>query len=127
MRFLFELTVFGVIATIAFAIVFSITWAVGSPFGLDGRRATLFAVVFLCFWLPAFANVHIAVSGSDGESRRARVCAGVRAFGMLMCSAVFAAPLVVSRFSLAVGAPLFVGSLFWWGSCFFEDRLAARD
>lgn len=125
MRFLFELAVFGVIASVAFAIVFGVTWAVGSPLGLEGRQAALFAAVFLYFWLPAFANVHIAVRGCGGESPRARVCAGVRAFGMLVCSAVLTAPLVASGFSLAYGVLLFVaGSVLWWGSCFFEDRCA---
>src|SRR2546423_962136 len=59
MRFLFELAVFGVIASIAFAVVFGLTWAVGSPFGLDGKRAALFAAVFLCF-----------VVGGGGGGRR---------------------------------------------------------
>ncbi|OWK45767.1 hypothetical protein [Fimbriiglobus ruber] len=123
MRFLFELAVFGVIAGVAFAVVFSLTWAVGSPFGLESKRAALFAGVFLCFWLPAFANVHIAVSGSGGESGRERVCAGVRAFGMLVCSAVLTAPLAASGFTWSLGIPLFLaGQVFWWGSCFFEDR-----
>jgi hypothetical protein len=123
MRFLFELAVFGAIAGVAFAIVFATTWAIGSPFGLDGGRAALLAGVFLCFWLPAFANVHIAVTGSGGESRRERVCAGVRAFGMLLCSAVLTAPMVASRLSWSLSVPLLLaGQVFWWGSCAFEDR-----
>jgi hypothetical protein len=122
MRFLFELAVFGVIASIAFGVVFGFTWAVGSPFGLDAGRAALSAGVFLCFWLPAFANVHVAVSGSRGESLTGRACAGVRAFGMLVCSAVLTAPLAGSGFSWSLCVPLFlVGQVFWWGSCFFED------
>jgi hypothetical protein len=122
-RFLFELAVFGVIAGIAFAVVFGLTWAVGSPFGLDRGRAGVLAVVFLCVWLPAFGNVHIAVGGSGGESGRERMCAGVRGFGMLLCSAVLTAALVASGFSWPVGVPLFLGGqVFWWGSCVFEDR-----
>jgi hypothetical protein len=88
MRFLFELAVFAVLAGIAFCIVFGITWAVGSPFGLDAGRAGLLALLVLCFWFPAFANVHIAAGGSGGQSVRERICASVRAFGMLVCSAI---------------------------------------
>lgn len=126
MRFLFELGVFGVIAGIAFVMVFGVTLALGSPLGLDVRGAALLAGLILVFWLPAFGNVHIAVSGHD-ESPRARVCAGVRAFGMLLSSAVLTAPVVTSGFSWWLGGPLLlVGQVCWWGSCLFESRRQAE-
>jgi hypothetical protein len=85
MAFLFELGVFGVIAGLAFAVVFPHAWAVGSPFGQGGWHAAWLAAVLLSICLPAFANVHIAVRGSGGASARARAWAAARAFGMLVC------------------------------------------
>ena len=69
------------------AIVFGIAWVVGIPFGLGAEKAALLAAVALCFWFPGFANVHIAISG-EREKRRARISAAIRAFGILLCSAV---------------------------------------
>jgi hypothetical protein len=120
MRFLQELAVFGVMAAVAFAIVFAVAWAVGTPFGLEPNGAAILAALVLCFWLPAFANVHIAVGG-DGAKPRARVSAAIRAFGMLLCSAVLTAPVVTIGVSLALGVPLFAfGSLCWWGSFAYD-------
>jgi hypothetical protein len=125
MAFLLELGVFGVIASLAFAVIFALTWAVGSPFGLAGRHAAWLAVAFLGICLPAFANVHIAVRGSDGASARARACAAVRAFGMLVCAAVLTAPLTAPGLSFRYAVALFIGgSVLWWGSCFWEDKPA---
>jgi hypothetical protein len=123
MRFLHELAVFTAILCIAFAIVFVVAWAVGSPLGLDGRRAALLAGVFLCFWLPAFANVHIGVTGGRGESSRDRVCAAIRAFGMLVCSAVLTARLVAPGLGLWYCVPMLIGGcVLSWGTLFFENK-----
>jgi hypothetical protein len=120
MRFLHELAVFGAMAAVAFAIVFAVAWTVGSPFGLEPTGAAILAALVLCFWLPAFANVHIAVGG-DGAKPRARVSAAIRAFGMLICSAVLAAPVVTIGVSFGLGVPLFVfGSLCWRGSFAYD-------
>ena len=120
MRFLYELAVFGAMAAVAFGIVFAVAWAVGSPFGLEPTGAAMLAALALCFWLPAFANVHIAVGG-DGAKPRARVSAAIRAFGMLLCSAVLTAPVVTIGLSFAFGVPLFIfGSLCWWGSFAYD-------
>jgi hypothetical protein len=121
MRYLFELAVFGTLAGIAFGVLFGVTWVAGLPFGLDPWQAALFAAVILCFWLPAFSNVYIAANGSGGESCRERAMAGIRAFGMLICSAVLTVHLVRPDLSWSLGVLVFLtGQVFWWGSCLVE-------
>jgi hypothetical protein len=83
------------------------------------------ALLFLSFWVPAFANVHLAVSSEFVDSRMTRIAAVVRAFGMLLCSAALAVP-VVGLISprAAVLVPLFfvAGLVLSLGSCFFGHR-----
>ena len=128
MRYLRELAVFGAWASAAFLILFCLAWAVGSPFGLDARRAAWLAVVFLSFWLPGLANLYIAVTGSalrGGEWPCSRVLAGVRAFGILLCSATLTVPLVAPGLFLPYGI-LFgvVGMVLAWCTLFLEHRRA---
>jgi hypothetical protein len=120
MRFLQELAVFAAMAAVAFAIIFTFACIVGSPFGLRPTGAAILAVLALGFWFPAFANVHIAVGGDDAQLN-ARVCAAIRAFGMLLCSAVLTAPVMKIHVPVAVSLPLFVlGILCWFGSFAYE-------
>ena len=121
MRFLFELVVFSTIAALAVGVVFVLALTLGSPFDIRPSQAALLAFVAVAFWFPAFANVHIAVTGSGGESRRGRICAAVRAFGMLLCSAAVGAGFLFSGVGIRVAAPVFVaGMILNFGTISFE-------
>ena len=111
----FEIATFAAIAALAFAVVFVVILAAGLPFGLDSSTAAVGAVLAIVFWLPAFANVHIAVAS---RKRRSRVCAMVRAFGLLLASAGAGSAFVLGGawqvllpFALGIGAT--IGTLFF--------------
>ena len=121
MRFLFELSVFTVIAAMAFGAVFGVVWALGFPFGLRSAQAAVVGLLAVVFWYPAFANVHIAVAATHGESRRARFLASIRAFGLLLCSAAGGAAFLFSGLSpWQVLPPFILGCLLTWGTLLFE-------
>ncbi len=122
MRFLFEFIVFCLIATLALGVVFILAFALGSPFDIRASQAAVVTIVAVVFWFPAFANVHIAVAGNGSELRAARICAAVRAFGMLLCSAAVGAGFLFSSFGLQVVAPLFLaGMILNFGTLPFEE------
>ena len=117
-RFLFELAVFSVIAAIAVGVIFILALAAGSPFDIRPSQAAAIAIVAVVFWFPAFVNVHIAVTG---KSRRSRILAAVRAFGMLLCSAAVGACFLFSGIGIRVLAPVFLtGMLLNFGTIPFE-------
>lgn len=122
MQFLFEIAVFLVIGSVAFGIVFGITDVVGSQFGLTSDVAFAFAFICLVFWLPAFANIHIAIHRGGGESRQKRICAAITAFGMLLCSAALIALKVVPGMPWPVFFSLIaVSQVCWWGPVIYLD------
>ena len=121
MRFLFELFVFAVIATVVFGVVFGVVWALGFQFGLRSSHAAIFGLLAVVFWFPAFANVHIAVSATHGESRRDRICASIRAFGLLLCSAAAGGVFLFSGLSpWQVLSPFILGCVLKWSTLLFE-------
>ena len=119
MRHLTELAVFVAMAALAAGAFFLLTLAVGAPFHLRALQAAAIAVVAVAFWLPAFANVHIAVAG--GGSRRARICAAVRAFGLLLCSAAVGAAFLYSGLGPRIILPALVaGAVLNFGTLAFD-------
>jgi len=122
MQFLFEIAIFLLIGSVAFGIVFGITSVVGSQFGFSSDLAFVFAFIIFAFWLPAFANIHTAIHGGEGESRPTRVCAAITAFGMLLCSAALIALKVLPGMSWPVFFSLIaVSQVFWWAPVFYLD------
>ena len=118
MRFLFELAVFLVIAAIAVGVIFILALVADSPFDVRPSQAAAIAFVAVAFWFPAFANVHIAVTG---KSQRIRVLAVVRAFAMLLCSAAVGAGFLFSGIGVRVLAPMFLtGMILNFGTIPFE-------
>jgi hypothetical protein len=86
MRVLFELSVFVAISIAAIAVVFGSLWILGLPFGVPSSHAFIISIAAVVFWFPAFVNVHIAVSCNQSKTRKSRICAGMRAFGLLLSS-----------------------------------------
>jgi len=120
MRQLTELAVFVIIAALAAGVFFAVALAVGVPFHLRAFQAAAIAVVAVAFWLPAFANVHLAVAGGR-ETRRGRTCAAVRAFGLLLCSAAVGAAFLFNGLGPRIILPVLVaGALLNFGTLVFE-------
>jgi hypothetical protein len=120
-RFLFEFIVFSAIAALAVGVVFILALALGSSFDIRPSQAAAIAIIAVLFWFPAFANVHIAVAGKGGELRRGRICAAVRAFGMLLASAAVGAGFLFRGFGIQVAAPVFLaGMILNFGTIPFE-------
>ncbi len=116
-----ELGVFVVIAAAAAGAVFVLALALGAPFHLRASLAAAIALVAVVFWFPALANVHIALAGGGRESRRARVCAAVRAFGLLVCSAAVGTAFLFAGLGPRVVVPsLLAGAALNFGTLFFD-------
>ncbi len=116
-RFLFEFIVFCVMAALAVGILFILALALGAPFDIRPSQAATIALVAVVFWFPAFANVHIVVTGKGDKLRRGRICAAMRAFGMLLCSAAVGAGFLFGGFGIRVIAPAFLaGTILNFGT-----------
>ena len=122
MRLLFELAIFAVIAIAALAVGALILWLFGRPFELHFKDSLLLSIIALCFIFPAAANLWIMFRGTATERGPVRVTAGVRGFGMLICSVAlllkFTNPSVELRHFLTIFG---IGIILWWGSVPFED------
>lgn len=128
MRFLFELTVFFVVAGAAVLIGTVVFWLAGLRFGWEWRDGVVASLISLFFVVPGGMNLWILIRGSGGESKLDRGCAGVRGFGMLICGIGVAIPFVTLELRLAPTLWMFaIGSVFWWGSIMVEDFIAVRD
>jgi hypothetical protein len=126
-RFLFEVAVFAAIFGMALAVGACALWLAGSPLGLGFTHAMYFAWIGLVFLFPAAANIWIMFRGSGGENPVLRLLAGIRGFGMLLCAVAVAGPLVCVGAAFRPLATVFViGSVLWWGSLPFEDRINRR-
>lgn len=128
MRFLFELTVFVVVAGAAVLVGSIVFWLAGLRFGWELRDGIVASLISLFFVVPGGMNLWILIRGSGGESKLDRACAGIRGFGMLICGVGVAIPFVTLELRLAPTIWMFgIGSLFWWGSIMVEDFIAVRN
>ncbi len=121
MRLLAEVVGFLLIAAAALAVGTVFFALAGLQFGWGLRASSLASLLFLFFVIPGGMNIWILFRGPDGESWFSRAGAGIRGFGILICGAAAAIPLVTQEWRVA---PVFwtfaLGSVFWWGSIFLE-------
>ena len=127
MKFLFELFVFLLIASVAVLIGAGVLWLFGLPFHLEFKQSVWLAIVGLVFVLPGVANIWIMFRGGDGESPIQRVLAGIRGFGMLLIAVAGGLMFVIANAKMPAVVCLIIGAGMFFLSLPFTFWLRHRE
>ena|ERR1019366_267093 len=120
MKYLGELAFFLLGLSLVTGLVFALLLAGGSALHLRTSSAALLALLAVFFWIPAFANIHLAVRITPA-TKRERVSAASRALGMLLCSAAVGTGFLFAGVGLSTIAPVFIaGVILNFGTLAFD-------